>query len=110
MDNQSFMGVIKEALKESEKVFWKAHALMRMRQRGIRVDDIEEALFSGEVIEEYRSDKPFPSVLVNGRTLKGRPIHVVVGVNVEEQEIHIVTGYEPDPNRWDSNFGLRMHS
>lgn len=107
MVQKSLISIIQEASRTPEKVYWKDHALMRMRQRGIRVDDILDALQSGEVIEEYRTDKPFPSVLVNGRTNKARPIHVVVGVNESAGEIHIVTGYEPDPLRWDENFSKR---
>ena len=42
----------------------------------IRVDDVLQALDSGEIIEEYAEDRPYPSCLVLGRTVVGRPIRV----------------------------------
>jgi hypothetical protein len=107
MIDLTYISTIQDALKIQNRVFWKDHALMRMRQRGICVDDIIETLLSGQVIEVYQTDKPFPSVLVNGLTKTNRPLHVVVGVNMQAKEIHIVTGYEPDPFRWDMNFSKR---
>ena len=107
MIKRTLITEIQKALGISDKVYWKDHALARMRQRNIRVDDIVETLFSGEIIEEYRTDRPFPSVLVNGRTAAGRSLHVVVGVHAQAGEIHIITGYEPDPQRWNENFSKR---
>jgi hypothetical protein len=102
------IAVIKGALTDPDRVYWKDHALSCLRERAIRVDDIIDALSNGQVIEEYCTDKPFPSVLVNGRTRSGRPMHVAVGVNEQAGEIHIVTGYEPDPLKWNENFSVRI--
>lgn len=100
--------IIKSAIKDSEKVYWKEHALMRMRQRNIRVDDIMEAVKTSIIIETYTDDKPFPSVLVCGRTIKETRLHIVIGVNTDEGEIHIITGYKPDPLQWDETFTRRI--
>lgn len=106
LETQLF-NAIQNVLPDPGKIFWKEHALMRMRQRGIRIDDVFEVLQKGHIIEIYQSDKPFPSVLINGKTTKNRPIHVVVGINAGAGEIHIVTSYEPDPQKWEQNFGKR---
>jgi hypothetical protein len=45
---------------------WTSHILKRIFQRGIRMDDVENALTNGEIIEQYPSDYPFPSCLVLG--------------------------------------------
>jgi hypothetical protein len=41
----------------------------------IYVEEILQALDSGEIIEEYPEDKPYPSCLILGRTVTGRPLH-----------------------------------
>ena len=38
------------------------HAANRLKERGIRLDDIEHAIMNGRIIEEYPDDRPFPSV------------------------------------------------
>ena len=43
--------------------------------------DIYDTLVSGEIIEEYPADKPYPSCLVYGRTSAGDPVHSVWAYN-----------------------------
>ena len=72
------------------------HATARMLRRGIRTDEIEEAVASAEVIEDYPDDKYGPSLLLLGFTRGGRPIHVQVAY----PRMRIVTVYEPEPREW----------
>jgi hypothetical protein len=72
------------------------HAAARLLRRAIRTDEIEEAIASAEVIEEYPEDKYGPSVLLLGLTRRGRPLHVQVALS----RMRIVTVYEPDPLAW----------
>lgn len=104
MDN--FRGIVQNAL-QTDSVFWKSHMLNRMRERSITADEILYCLKNGDIVEQYESDKPFPSALVIGFTEKGRPIHVVVGMNVDENELHIVTTYEPELDKWEDGFRKR---
>jgi len=39
------------------------HAVDRMAERGILVQEVIEVIASGEVIESYPADKPYPSTL-----------------------------------------------
>lgn len=45
------------------RVEWERHALERMAERDIRRFDALEVLLSGELIENYPDDQPFPSAL-----------------------------------------------
>ena len=99
--------VIHNAAHNVGKIYWNDHALLRMRQREIKIREVIEVTGIGNVIEEYHEDKPFPSVLISGRCSSGRALHVVVGVNSILGEIYIITCYEPEPSRWDENFSKR---
>lgn len=47
-------------------LFFTRHARKRILERGIRVDEIQEAMESSAVVEEYPDDEPYPSRLVIG--------------------------------------------
>jgi len=89
----------------SSKVF-RNHALLRMSQRGISDVDVLNVLETGETVEEYPDDFPFPSRLVLG-WLKNRPIHVVVAHNTDQDEWIVITAYEPDSRGWIDGFRRR---
>lgn len=80
-----------------------------MESRGITVADVLRVLDSGEQIEQYPEDTPFPSALLLGR-IGERPLHVVAGRDAVNDVTYIVTAYEPDPNEWDADFKRRRTS
>lgn len=88
------------------KVICSRHAISQLFDCGISVDDVEKAIAHGEVIEAYPDDKPYPSRLVLHK-VADRPIHAVVAENIHEQEIIVVTAYEPNLLLWDSDFRKR---
>lgn len=73
----------------------------------ISTDEVMAVLDAGEIIEEYPDDVPYPSCLVFGRTRAGRPLHVVCAPVTEESRLIIVTTYQPDPMRWESDLRRR---
>jgi hypothetical protein len=80
-----------------------------MYQRVISEAEVRHAIATGETVEDYPDDTPYPSRLVlgwNGR----RPIHVVVADNVDEEENIVITVYEPDPLEWEPDFKRRRNS
>ena len=86
-----------------DHVYYSRHAVFEMEneQFGKIVDiEVEEAVNSGEIIEEYPDDKPYPSSLVYGKTKKNRPIHLVCAYNKEDESTIVVTVYHPDPGKW----------
>jgi hypothetical protein len=70
-----------------------------MFEREISAEEVRYVLETGEVIEEYLDDTPYPSRLILG-CYKGRLIHVVAANNSIDKEIIIITVYEPDPSEW----------
>lgn len=90
----------------SPRTVFRVHALQRMFERGIRVEDVFAVLETGKVIEDYPSGEPFPSRLLLG-WLGTRPLHVVAAQNPSTGDRVIITAYEPDPERWEPGFQRR---
>lgn len=88
------------------KIVFRIHAIQRMFERSVSVTDIRAVLESGETIEEYPDDTPFPSRLVLGWRHE-RPLHVVVANNLVDEEMIMVTVYEPGLDHWESDFKRR---
>jgi len=85
---------------------FRVHAIQRMFRRHIDVEDVRHVLETGEVIEYYPEDTPYPSRLVLGRC-GSRPIHVVIADNTDTEETIIITVYEPEPAQWEPGFKRR---
>jgi hypothetical protein len=90
---------------KKESLRWTNHILARIFCRGINVDDVVNALTSGEIIEQYPTDYPFPSCLVLGNTRAGKALHVVCGSN--GMELWLITAYIPNPIEWTEDFKQR---
>lgn len=88
------------------RLVFRVHAIRRMVQRRISVTDVEHVLASGDVIEDYPDDTPYPSRLMLA-WCNSRPVHVVVTYNRQGGETIIITAYEPDRDRWDADFRRR---
>jgi hypothetical protein len=88
------------------RLIFRVHAIHRMFQRRISVDDVHHVLVTGEVIDDYPHDIPYPSRLVLG-WCGPRPIHVVAADNVKAKETIVITVYEPDLSQWEAGFKRR---
>jgi hypothetical protein len=86
-------------------LIFRIHAVQRMFERDISVEDVKRVLSEGVVIEDYPEDTPFPSRLIFG-WCERRPIHVVVAIN-EVGSVIVVTVYEPDQEKWDEDLSRR---
>lgn len=78
---------IKNAFKK-ERVWYTSHAKTEMENEEFgRINDADlgQAIENGRIIEEYLTDKPYPSYLIFGRTLNKRPIHAVCAWNQDEE-------------------------
>lgn len=84
------------------------HAELRRRQRGISIPDIKQAIFNGEIIEDYPNDYPYPSCLVLGYTRQREPLHLVCGVG--EGTLFIITAYRPSPEKWKDDWKTRKET
>lgn len=88
------------------KLTFRVHAIKRMFERNISVDDVKNVLLDSKVLKEYLDDKPYPSYLVLG-WINDRPIHLVIAVNSEINETIIITAYEPSLVEWNKEFDVR---
>lgn len=88
------------------KAILRVHAVRRMFERGVSLDDVHAVLANCETIESYASDTPYPSRLVLG-WIGARPLHAVVAYNEIEDETILVTVYQPDPAAWETDFRRR---
>ncbi|HOT46593.1 MAG TPA: DUF4258 domain-containing protein [Spirochaetota bacterium] len=79
-----------------------------MFERGINTHDVENVIQSWHVISEYPDDIPYPSYLLLG--YKGPdPLHIVVGIDKENETCYIITVYKPDPELWVDGFSRRIN-
>ena len=91
---------------EDSKIEWQRHALERMMERGISRDTVKEVLLSGELIEDYPDDDPYPSALFLGWD-KGEPFHVVTALDSESGYCFIITAYRPDLEHFEPDYKTR---
>jgi Domain of unknown function (DUF4258) len=87
-------------------ISFSGHAIQRMFERAITLDDVRIAMSMGEVIADYPEDVPYPSVLVLA-IVAGRPLHVVAARDGETGHCYVITAYIPDPALWGDDFRTR---
>lgn len=87
----------------SQTIIYRIHAIQRMFERRVSEENVSQVLGSGEMIEDYSDEMPFPSRLMLGRRGE-RLLHVVMAENTKEGELVVITVYEPDPSQWKSGF------
>ena len=80
-----------------------------MVQRGISRKDVFASLLSGDAIEEYPDDTPFPSALFL-HWIGGKPLHVVAALDPVSQWIFVITTYRPDLDHFEPDLKTRRRS
>ncbi|HLB24908.1 MAG TPA: DUF4258 domain-containing protein [Nitrospirota bacterium] len=76
------------------------HAFIESAKEKIEDEDIRYAILNGAVIEAYPEDTRGSSLLVSGKIRDGKPLHVVLGIALDEPVI--ITVYIPSPPKWKS--------
>jgi len=82
------------------------HAIQRMFERRVTEQNVRRVVQSGQLVEDYSDEMPFPSGLMLGRH-GTRPLHVVMSENTADNEVVVITVYEPDPAQWKPQFTSR---
>ena len=85
---------------------WQRHALERMMERAISRGIVRKVLLTGEIIEDYPDDKPFPTALFLGWS-EGEPFHVVTALDSSTGYCFIITVYRPDLNHFEPDSRTR---
>jgi hypothetical protein len=76
-----------------------------MLERRLSRNTVLDIASNGEVIEDYSADRPTPTALLLGWDKK-RPIHVVLSIEPDE-EVAIITAYEPTLDVFESDYRTR---
>ena len=81
-----------ELIKEyilNKKIRWTNHCLNRLSQRKMQLVDVKNAIITGQIIEYYYDDYPYPSCLILGYTVNKKMIHIVCGM--DKDFIYMIT-------------------
>ncbi|MDP3042639.1 MAG: DUF4258 domain-containing protein [Candidatus Omnitrophota bacterium] len=73
------------------------HCQKRCDSRNISLKKIKEVINSGEIIEIYPKDSPYPSCLILGYVRQNEPLYVLCAVGII---VHIITVHWLDPEKW----------
>lgn len=76
------------------------HAEVEREAETITIDDIKAAILNGELLEDYPDDPRGHSCLVLGTAEDGRPLHVVLTILTQIEEVLIITIYVPTLPKW----------
>lgn len=91
------------------RILWTYHVNMRLGQRFIGRETIIQAADTYEIVEAYPEDKYFPSYLLLGRE-GDDTFHVLIGADIESQNVRIITAYYPSPDEWEMDLKTRRRS
>jgi len=108
MDDGEALELIRRCLRTG-RVLWVHHAHMRVAQRGLRRAEILAGVDTYEVLElrpPAHGSRYLPAALVRAE-IRGEVIHVVFALDVEGNNVRVVTASRPDPDLWDAGFRRR---
>lgn len=91
---------------QNGSIEWQKHALERMFEREISRDMVKQVLISGEIIEGYSEQRPYPGALFLG-WVHGKPLHVVTALDEFNNFCFIITAYRPDLEHFEADFKTR---
>lgn len=91
---------------ENGNIEWQRHAFERMMEREISREIVKEVLLSGEIIEDYPDDKPYPSALFLG-WFEEEPYHVIAAIDSQNDRCFVITAYRPDSEHFESDYKTR---
>ncbi|PZO41197.1 MAG: hypothetical protein DCF19_10580 [Pseudanabaena frigida] len=82
------------------------NAIEQPISRPIGLNEIIEAISNGQIIEDFPNDNDEPSYLICGLSSTGKAIHVQCSYP-SSPLLKIMAVYEPDPQKWNSDFTIR---
>lgn len=74
-----------------------SHAHQERQEEQIKIEEVEQALLKGDIIEKYPNDPRGESCLVAGK-VTDQSLHVICGTRGEK--LLIITVYRPKPPTW----------
>jgi len=82
------------------------HAQHEMVEEDITLDEVLQAIATGNIVENYPEHRRGACCLLNGHTQQGRSLHTVcttaqrLGFAQKPPVLIIITAYEPKPPKW----------
>ena len=70
--------------------------------------NLTQAILSGEFVEFYPNDYPYPSCLILGTNDIGKNLHIVCGIG--NGELWLITAYVPSAQKWETDLRTRKDS
>jgi hypothetical protein len=92
------LNLIREQIR-SEDYEFSVHAEREREDEHILVEELEQSIASGELLEDYPDDPRGHSCLILGFTQDGRAIHSVWGL-LPDGRVRVITVYIPLPPKW----------
>ena len=92
---------IKNCVENNEYLFT-MHGDQERMNDNLTISDVEEAILSGRILENYPEDKRGESCLVVGFSNSGIPVHIVCGER--DDKMVIITVYIPKPPKFKTPY------
>lgn len=99
------IAALKDAV-ANKRIEWQKHALERMAERNVLRSTVIDVLLTGERIENYPDDTPFPSALFF-KLIEHKPIHVIAAYDYISKWVFVITAYEPNIEHFEADFKTR---
>jgi hypothetical protein len=82
------------------------HAERERKNDNLLIADLENAVLNEDIIEGYTTDPRGASCLISGKSVDGKPVHLVIGF-LPNNYVRIITVYVPDPTKWETDWKTR---
>ena len=87
---------------KTREYYFSRHGDQERQNDNLTLFEVEEALCTGRILEQYEDTGRGESCLVAGFTDSGKPLHIVCGVM--EHYLVIVTVYIPSPPKFKNPY------
>lgn len=91
----------------SEHYRWSRHGDRERQNDALTLDEVEQALLNGRILEQYSNTGRGESCLVVGFADNGKPIHIVCGR--QDDWMVVITVYLPTPPKFKNPFERGDH-
>jgi hypothetical protein len=87
---------------QNNKYYFSKHGERERKRDNLTINEIEEAILTGRILENYENTGRGDSCLVVGFSAQGKPIHVLCGLRADWMVV--ITVYLPQPPKFINPF------